>query len=876
MLKFLNIIKLLFCLYIAFLIAACVDSDNSDNTITTTTGYSVSGSIQINANIQVDADTNDPFTSEADNDSGFAAAQPVNNIVSIHGFVSKNATGYEGDRFQSTADAVDLYAVSLQANQVIRLHVVNYDGIANEERYEGDIDIFLLDANAPNAEVAASIGVNEYEQIQVTTAGDYILRVESISGSSRYVLDFLDFFDTVNYAHGQNIRFSEVMPNQAVVKYRSAPVTAQQQTTKNPRAMLLDLNLPANQVFKSATLSSLDQEWQSLYPDSYDIYQTLTAIKALDQQDNIDYAAPNFIRQSMLLPNDEYYSLQWHYPYMNLPQAWDISTGVSTSRDVIVAVVDTGVYLAHQDLAANLVDGYDFISETSISNDGDGIDANPDDPGDGVAGGQNSWHGTHVSGTVAANTNNTTGVAGTSWSAKIMPMRALGVGGGTSYDVIQAVRYAAGLDNDSGSVPTVAADIINLSLGGGGSSAAEQTLYDELYDSGIIVVAAAGNENTSAPSYPASYSGVFSVSAVNINSELASYSNFGSFVDIAAPGGDVTDLNNDGYVDGVLSTSVAESGSSKSSSYIFQIGTSMATPHVAGMFALMKAVHPSLTAKNIDALLQAGDLTEDAGVTGRDDLYGYGIADAYKAVVEATKLANGGTLPALPPSMRLSPNAFELGAGSNATITLSNQGDGTPQVQSIVSTDPWLTVTPTNVDGNGLGDYEITINRSGLSDGIYLATITFNFVDQTGTENDASAVTANLSMFVGDIDTSGATSQLFALLIDADSFTLVEELRVDSSSLAYNFENIATGNYFLIAGTDVDNDLYVCSTGEVCGGYPNINQIQPIEVNDNKTDVDFSVNMISNLSLSSHVVSGLSRGESNSAGSNVSRAAVQP
>lgn len=866
--RILNIYELLrLTAYIgmALFTAACVNSDNSDNN--DSSAFSLSGNIKVSANIQVDADTNDPLTPATDNDSTFAAAQSVNNIVSIHGFVTREATGSAGDRFEATADAVDLYAVSLQANQVIRLHVADHDGTADGTFNEGeiDIDIFLLDANAPNAGVHSSVGLNKYEQIQVTTAGDYILRVESISGKSRYVLDFLDFFDTANYAHGQNIHSSEVMPNQAIVQYKPAPVTAQQQAAGNTRATLLDFNLTPQQAFNSAPLSSLDQAWQLKYPDSFQTYQTLKTIKALQQQDNIDYAAPNFIRQPTLLPNDEYASLQWHYPYMNLPQAWDISTGTSASRDVIVAVVDTGVYLAHEDLSAKLVDGYDFISLTSISNDGDGIDANPDDPGDAVPGGQNSWHGTHVAGTVAANTDNTTGVAGVSWAAKIMPMRALGVGGGTTYDLMQAVRYAAGLENDSNTLPTNPADIINLSLGGGASSAAEASLFQELYDNGVIVVAAAGNESTSVPSYPASYAGVFSVSAVNINDELASYSNSGSAIDIAAPGGDGTDLNNDGYIDGVLSTSVAEGSNSKSSSYVFQIGTSMAAPHVAGMFALMKAVHPSLTAKNIDALLQAGSLTQDAGATGRDDLYGYGIADAYKGVIEATKLANGGTLPPLPPSMRLSPNAFELESAATATITLSNQGDGTPSVDTIVSTDPWLTVTPNSVDANGIGDYQINIDRSGLSDGIYLAAITFNFVDKTGTADDASSVTANLSMFVGDIDTTGATSQLFALLIDGDSFSVVQEAQVDSTSYAYNFENVAAGNYFIIAGTDVDNDLYICSTGEVCGGYPNVNQVQPIELNDNKTDYDFSVNMISESSLSSHSVFTVNQRESNRA-----------
>src|SRR5690606_28705738 len=140
----------------------------------------------------------------------------------------------------------------------------------------------------------------------------------------------------------------------------------------------------------------------------YEKRSTLIEAKRMQQQDDVEWAEPNYIVQPTLIPNDSLYTRQWHYPAINLPQAWDITIGdVEAPREpVIVAVIDTGVYLAHPDLAPNLIDGYDFIRDSSTARDGNSIDDTPDDPGDNDTPGASSWHGSHVAGTVAASSNN--------------------------------------------------------------------------------------------------------------------------------------------------------------------------------------------------------------------------------------------------------------------------------------------------------------------------------------------------------------------------------------------------------------------------------------------------------------------------------------
>jgi len=524
-----------------------------------------------------------------------------------------------------------------------------------------------------------------------------------------------------------------------------------------------------------------------------------------------------------------------------LPQAWDYTTGDS---DVIVAVVDTGVFLSHPDLAANLIPGYDFVSSTSISNDGDGIDNNPDDPGDNLNPGFSSFHGTHVAGTIAAVSDNNSGVAGVAQTIKLMPVRVLGLGGGTSYDVTQGILYAAGLANDSGTTPPQPADIVNLSLGGPGSSGAQQDAINAARNAGVTVIAAAGNQGSNQAFYPAGFQGVISVSAVGFNKSLAPYSNYGSSIDVTAPGGDTSvDRNGDGYVDGVLSTMADDSGGVRQPIYRFYQGTSMASPHVAGVVALMKSIHATLTPDEVDSLIVAGQITEDIsgdGELNRNDNYGYGLIDALKAVEQATLLATGNSPPTV---LTVSPSVASIqSAQSSIELTVGKNGDDAISVSSFSPDTDWATLTPVSTDSEGLGTYELNVDTTGLSDGVY--TVLANFVADTN-----ATVSATINVIVNTVNVSPDAGRIYVLLIDpitGDQVYFTEQDPVNGE-YSYSITGVEQGEYYIIAGSDLDNNLLICEAGESCGSYPTMGDAAVVSVDSDMTNLDFDISFDQNL-----------------------------
>ena len=370
----------------------------------------------------------------------------------------------------------------------------------------------------------------------------------------------------------------------------------------------------------------------------------------LEQNSSVEAVDANGLRYASVDPNDPGVYDQLHILVSRLPIAWEVTKG-STSLDL--AILDTGVDLDHPDLDSRIVPGRDIVNNDNTAMDDEG-------------------HGTMVAGIAAAETNNGMGVAGAAWNARIMPVKVLdSEGAGTDGDIADGIVWAV----DHG------AEVINLSLGGPGSSSVLEDAVEWATSHGVVVVAAAGNEATSEPSYPAAIPNVVAVGATDPAGDLVSFSNFGSWVDLVAPGTDI------------ISTRLA---AGPTEDYGIGDGTSFSAPIVAGVALLVKARNPTWTPAQIAARLRSS--ASDRGPDGIDDSYGYGLLDAYAAVGGRTAAS-----PPIPPGDALEPNDVSDRATVVTTPvegTIAPEGDvdwyavDVPAAGSVS-----LTVTPPSLNG---------------------------------------------------------------------------------------------------------------------------------------------------------------------------------
>jgi serine protease len=837
-----NWIRYLVCILSALMVISLLacnkggryeDDDDGDDQ---NPGFSLNGTIGVSDNTTVDLDTNDQGATTVSNDN-FGMAQDLPVPVVLGGYVNQSGTGASGNNFES-GDPSDFYRFTCTSGQGIFLSFS--DDAANE------IHLYLYDDQ--RRLVDASLGSGNTQSLTITAAGTYYLEVFAAEGAGNYVFT-VNLAEIATAASGAGLRLSDdFVPGEVVVQLDTGGAATaaslatdlialglEADSAMGPQLIRFDVGdgsrnvtLPLGQVAAGFPRDLIRRDRiDPGEPEMLAKWDTLEMVRYLRARSGVRGADPNYRRYALTLsPDDTYIDLQWHYSLINLPNAWEQTTG---NADVLVAVIDTGVLLAHPDLQGKLVDGYDFIDDETVANDGDGEDDDPNDPGDSLQR-NSSFHGTHVAGTIAALSDNAAGVAGAGWLTRVMPLRVLGVGGGTSSDLIQAIRYAAGLNNTTGNLPAQAADIINLSLGGEQFSDLEQAAVTAARNAGVIIVAAAGNSGDETTHYPAGYEGVVSVAAVDSQAERAPYSSFGDSVDVAAPGGDTgADLDGDGYPDGVLSTCGVESNDAEASVdmvYCFQQGTSMAAPHVSAVAALMKAIDPDMTPDQFDARLISGQLTRDLGDEGRDDLYGHGLIDAYQSVLSAVESA--------PPTVALfAPAALTFSRmDTELPLTVSRLGEGDLTIDSLVSNADWLRIEAVvdAVDADGFGTYRVLVNRSGLSDGIYLADL--DVATSTGTQSIA------VRMQVLAETTPGDLANHYVLIIDSSSGEVVGQAEADEDSGAFSLNGVSPGSYYLIAGTDMDNDNYIGDSGEAFGAYLSLDNPVELNIDGNLSELD--------------------------------------
>lgn len=411
--------------------------------------------------------------------------------------------------------------------------------------------------------------------------------------------------------------------------------------------------------------------------------QETQAIDELLARGDVVYATYNYKIYALGNPNDPSYGSQWGLNNaqdhdIDAPEAWDIHTGGS---GVTIAVIDTGVDLDHPDLQEKIVAGKDFVNNDNLADDDNG-------------------HGTHVAGIAAASGNNGIGIAGVSWGAKVMPLKVLdSAGNGNIYNLALAIRYAA----DNG------AKVINMSLGAS-CSLDWSSVEDEINyarGKGVLLVAAAGNSGSTPVLCPGGLNGVVAVGATDSGDSRAYYSNYGAALDVAAPGS------------GIYSTYYG-------GGYTTFSGTSMASPHVAGLAALVRSYAPGMTASEVQTLIE--QTADDLGSAGWDQYYGYGRINARRALERIALQVS--------PAQPLLFIDNDPGVTSSRVRVITQNSETITWSASISPTASWLTLSPpaSGSVSSTSTDQFITLNATKPSGsyGLYTANLVLTGTTSSG------------------------------------------------------------------------------------------------------------------------------------------------
>ena len=591
--------------------------------------------------------------------------------------------------------------------------------------------------------------------------------------------------------------------------------------------------------------SSRVEHLRARRPDGAPLNAEETLALATRLNDHPDYlsAEPNRRVYAQALPDDRHIALQWHLPSMSLPEAWDLQTDAS---DIVVAVLDTGI-INHADLGSNVIPGADLISDPTSAGDGNGRDQDPTDEGGDNPNGGSSWHGTHVAGTIGADTNNGRGIAGVAWSVNILPVRVLGRDGGTTADIVAGIEWAMGRPVSGLTTNPRPADVLNLSLGGDGApSAAVQSAIDSAVAQGAIFAVAAGNENEdTARKFPCNQQRVICVGASKPNTRRASYSNFGAEVTLMAPGGEVAeDTNGDGYGDGVLSTA---RGSDGADAYLFYNGTSMATPHVAGLLALMKQARRDASLSELTHA-EASAMLAQTAIPGAqcNEGCGAGLVNAHGAILAAL----GQAQPSGPGRLSVATTRLTLRDQTPSEFLVSNYGGEPVGVTAAFSPlsggleldfpdGASFTLQP-----GTSRTVSVRVRTSGLPDGAYEGTLAL-------TPSVGTPIFISVRIRIGPAPGEGRDALIIFMYLDENEEWQAETGGLVTNAYEYRYRGeVPPGEYVVVAAVDEDGDGEYLEDGERYGFYPTNESPEFITVRsgDEVTGIDFTLSPYRELS----------------------------
>ena len=774
---------------------------------------SVSGAIFSSRRYVMDSDLpntdNHAFTAN----NTFGGAQAIINPSIVNGFVGTTTTAAD----VTIEDAFDVYSISTTSSMYANLDVTEYSaGVKDLDLTLYDSDFNALSFNYVSGSTEAN------ETINLPNDGTFFLVVRPVVGASKYFL-------TV----GQRMTSSSATPSFSYVKdevlsyipftkkgkvhFSESPFIDPKTKERLNRLSGFHHLEPLDPGLRTLAPEALITQYENtisaaLLKGGFQVPESkmlrylahtkvINALKESNPESSFDFnykvEATTAFSEDPMFKQD-----QWNMRQIGLRQALDASG--QELKSVGVAVLDTGgpsVNSAAWNSTNFISGGMDFVSE----------DADPTDPtaaADRLVDLKTDVsHGTHVATTIGFK-NDGAGLNG--FPVSVLNVRVLGEEG-TERGLINGILYSAGLDNNSGELaPTdIPIKVINMSLGlknGGYSS----LLCDAIVDAraqGIAIVASAGNDQAEFPgrvSYPASCPGVISVAATNSVTNIASYSQQNIHVDIAAPGGDSADRDGNGFADRVP----AYVGNS--SIYGLQ-GTSMAAPHVSGAIAMLFAADDSMTPTRVDSMIQSEKLTTDLGVTGRDNVFGYGLLNLPKML---EKLAEDNS--DISYTFATTDLSY-LDFGNTVTqlnISLNKIGSGDLTVSSLAA-DSATGLSYTDNSTEGFGSYALYIDRDSMANGEFSNTLYFNLSDST-------KVAVPIYYSVGELRARAYLGKLFISLKN-DSEVTVASGTLDMQSngtLGFIASDLPNGNYYIYASTDIDADNYGCSYGEMCQYYP--------------------------------------------------------